>query len=591
MKTKIRRAFGWILCFALAVIILSPVSSKAEERNSYDGGNIGAQGYSWYYANVIGSYLTEAPDGSLMRVDGNAADRKVVIEYYDEEYKFLSQKQVDMELPIFGGFYSDGSNYYVVTGQLNKEEDNNRKVYCITKYDTDWNRLGSCSLSGANTYIPFDAGTVRMTKSGKWLLIHTCHEMYQSDDGNHHQANVTIEVDTDSMQITDSYTDVMNSRLGYVSHSFNQFILIDGNHMVTLDHGDAYPRSIALLKYRTDFTSGLFVPDYFSSPCAYVSLIDIPGAVGENYTGYTVGGFEMSSGNYIAAGTSDGSNNPYGGTNVWVASEPRDLSGSPVVTYITDYTADDQAASTPQLVQTGTDSFILLWTAGDQIRYCALDGQGNQTGSIYSAKGELSDCKPLLNNGKIIWYVWEDDELTFYDINVNDLSELNVKNLSEPIFTDTELSGYVNADVTLRLSNLRSSDWIDFTDSDNCDFASSYKKDPDQENSYIYKLRFPSTGKHILSVYKNDRLKGQITVTIMSSPSFSKKTYTVKKGKSLKLKVKYGTGDRVVRYVSGNKKIIKTYSNGKIKGLKKGTTTVTAKLSSGSTATCRVRVK
>ena len=61
-----------------------------------------------------------------------------------------------------------------------------------------------------------------------------------------------IEVDTASMKVTDSYTDISNISQGYVSHSFNQFIDLDGNQIVAVDHGDAYPRSVVLTKYDTD---------------------------------------------------------------------------------------------------------------------------------------------------------------------------------------------------------------------------------------------------------------------------------------------------------------------------------------------------
>ena len=49
-----------------------------------------------------------------------------------------------------------------------------------------------------------------VNKEGKYLVIHTSHEMYQTSDGYNHQANVTIQVDTETMTITDSFTKVMN---------------------------------------------------------------------------------------------------------------------------------------------------------------------------------------------------------------------------------------------------------------------------------------------------------------------------------------------------------------------------------------------
>ena len=82
--------------------------------------------------------------------------------------------------------------------------------------------------------------------------------MYRADDGYNHQANVTIQLDMSTMKITDSFTDVLNNNYGYVSHSFNQFIKIDSDKIVAVDHGDAYPRSIVLTKYKTSVSSGKF---------------------------------------------------------------------------------------------------------------------------------------------------------------------------------------------------------------------------------------------------------------------------------------------------------------------------------------------
>ena len=109
----------------------------------------------------------------------------------------------------------------------------------MVKYSKDWQRLGQASLYGANTTVPFDAGSLRMDEYGGYLYIRTCHEMYTNSDGLNHQANLTMAVRQSDMSVTDSYYEVMNTDYGYVSHSFNQFILVDEQgRIVTLDHGD-----------------------------------------------------------------------------------------------------------------------------------------------------------------------------------------------------------------------------------------------------------------------------------------------------------------------------------------------------------------
>lgn len=132
------------------------------------------------------SYLTALDDGSFMRVQ-------------------YGSKIIGKELPVFGGFYATKDNYYVVTGENNTDEDNTKEVYRITKYDKHWNKITSRGLTNCNTTKPFNAGSCRIDVSGNYMIIHTCHEMYKSDDGYNYQANVTIQVDIDKMKITDSY--------------------------------------------------------------------------------------------------------------------------------------------------------------------------------------------------------------------------------------------------------------------------------------------------------------------------------------------------------------------------------------------------
>ena len=124
--------------------------------------------------------------------------------------------------------------------------------------------------------------------------------MYTSSDGKKHQANYNIEYDMVEGKITDSFNNT-DGGAGYVSHSFNQFIRIENNKIVSVDHGDAYPRSIVIHKYKTDVTTGKFI-QYASYPTAIDVLPINEGSIGDNYTGVCVGGFEISDTNYLVAG-------------------------------------------------------------------------------------------------------------------------------------------------------------------------------------------------------------------------------------------------------------------------------------------------
>ena len=426
MSKKKLLAMYLLLLFGIVNILSINASAAEGTCDSYAGSNVNTQSY-YNYAYTIKSYLTSDGNGGLMRVQADAVSGKILIEYYDTSYNFKSSKTINNELPIFGAFYETGSNYYILSGQTNANESDSVEVFRLTKYDKTWKRLSSCSLYGANTYIPFDAGSARITTSGKYMLIRTAHEMYASSDGLHHQANVTIQVDMDKMKVTDYYTEVMNSSYGYVSHSFNQFIKTEGNNIVAVDHGDAYPRSIVLIKYNTDFTTGSFVPGY-NNRCTVVDLMEFPGSVGENYTGASIGGFEISGSSYIVAGNATESvNNFYGNTrNVFVAVASRDTGngiGTPTVKWITSYAEGQETTRTPQLVKINDNKLILLWSRGNDVYYTQLDGAGNRVGGNYLIEGALSDCVPYQVNGKLIWYTWKNETVTFYEINTSDISK------------------------------------------------------------------------------------------------------------------------------------------------------------------------
>ena len=412
---------------SLSAAAASDVTEVRGQCASYEGTNAGAQTYD-RWSKVINSYLFADGEGYL-RVQGDAVSGKLLAEYYSADFTLQKSVAVNLDLPIFGGFYSAGDSYYVLTGQNNKSENNSTEVFRITKYDKNWNRLGSSGLYGANTTKPFNAGTARFTQSGKYLLVRTCHEMYTSSkDGKNHQSNVTIQFDMDTMKITDSFSDVMNTGYGYVSHSFNQFIRTDGTSIVAADHGDASPRSAVLIKYNTDFTKGTFVPDYYTK-CSVVDMLTYPEHQSNyNITGGSMGGFEVTSSDYITAMNSvdqaDITNNTT--RNIFVARVSKDL-GTKTVTQVTNYAEGTETASTPQLVKINDDELMLLWTREGKVNYAELGADGAVTSDIYSFEGELSDCQPIAANGKVSWYVWNDGDITFNSIDLGDISKHSTK--------------------------------------------------------------------------------------------------------------------------------------------------------------------
>ena len=416
---------------------------------AYSGSNVNDQDYV-QWSDTVKSYLTVCDNGNYMRVQSGAIEGKLLVEYYSSDFEPLSTKLIDNELPIFGAFYDSGNNYYVLSGQENPKQNDSLEVFRITKYDKNWNKIKSCGLYGANTTVPFDAGSARMTHSGDHLLVRTCHEMYKSSDGNNHQSNVTIEVDMPSMTITDSYTGVMNVEYGYVSHSFNQFIKTDGNHIVALDHGDAHPRSAVLVKYNSDFTTGKFFPSYYEKG-GNIDVVTYPEYTSGhyNYTGAAIGGFDVSSSSYIVAQSTVDLDyiNTSKTRNVYVSAVSKDLSTNKL-NKITSYAEGTDSASAPQLVKINNNSFLLLWARDTKVSCVKLNADGTVNGSIHTFEGSLSDCQPVVKNGRAVWYVYDKNNVTFNSLNLSNLDDIKTVDVKTGHDYETKYASKTDGTVT-----------------------------------------------------------------------------------------------------------------------------------------------
>lgn len=419
-----KRIYG-IISVVILLLCLFPLTASAAHKYGTDltGSNVGAQNYSYNWASPVHSYLSTSKTGKLMTVSYTNSSLEVA--YYNSDYSLYKTITVAKELPIFGGFYETENNYYLLTGQNNLDENPKRQVYRVTKYDKSWNRLGAVGLYDCNTTVPFDGGSARFTHKGNVLVVRTCHEMYQSSDGLNHQANLTFSVNTDKMTIIKSHHGIANVNWGgYVSHSFNQFIRYDNNQLVAVDHGDAHPRTISLVKYKPE----AFKSDDVSVEKVY-SMLNIPGATGDNYTGVSIGGFEVSPSTYIVVGNSELNTSPTGPRNVFVSKLSRTGSTSKL-TYLTSYTSPSTSASVPHIVKISTNYYMVLWSVNDYVYYAILDNQGNKYGSTLKMKGELSDCAPVVINQKVQWYTYRGNDVTFYAISTTSLGSTTRKTVN-----------------------------------------------------------------------------------------------------------------------------------------------------------------
>ena len=360
--------------------------------------NYNAQNYT-KWSSPMKSYLFGDEEGCLTRAE--FINDKLVYETYGMDGILKENGSIPNELPLAGGFYVSGMYRFVVYGQANSEGSDDMEVMRIVKYDQGWNKISSCSLYGENTKTPFDAGSLRFAENGDKLYIRTCHKMYDN-----HQSNLQVTVDMPAMEVTDILSKVANiDSGGYVSHSFNQFLQMDGEDLIALEHGDAYPRAAVLIKY-----PGIKETTFARASVEYCNALEFPGSIGNNVTGASLGGLEVSEHYYIFAGNyaNDSSSSV---RNIFVNITGKDFlkNQDTRMIYLTDFNADSNVTvSTPQLVKVNEKTFLVLWNetdaAGTTVHSQLIDEDGNKVTEEQSFHGSLSDCHPIVQNGQVVWY-------------------------------------------------------------------------------------------------------------------------------------------------------------------------------------------
>ena len=112
------------------------------------------------------------------------------------------------------------------------------------------------------------------------------------------------------------------------------------------------------------------------------------------------------------------------------------------------------------------------------------------------------------------------------------------------------------------------------------------------------KIKAKGGGTCTIYVIANNGVRASVKVTVIDQPTkiaFKKSSYSVKKGKTLKLagQIKLTPSGVTTTYTwtSSDPSIATVSSKGVVKGVKKGTVTITVRTANGKTATTKVKVK
>ena len=441
MKRTLSLILSLILIFSLTPTVLA-ADGPAISSNLDDHWYVNAQRWATpVYSNLA------YENGEYVRAE--YIGEELVVETYDQDFSFQTSRTIALELPLYGGVYMADDYNFLVVGQTNFEEDDSKEVFRIIRYTKDWEKVDHASIYGANTTVPFDAGSCRFDRSGNILYIRTAHEMYTSEDGLNHQANVMIALRISDMTVTDQLTKVWNSSYGYVSHSFNQFVRVDGDTLLAVDHGDYHPRSVALFKYSKKAGS----EEFYGKTTMVNALPIVNSTYHYNDTGVSVGGFEFSSTHYLIAGSSYDQTEPADlmevHRNIFVTATPKDnfTDEGTQIHWLTDYTESDRVSvSPPHMLKVSEDRFFLTWTENDVVKYAFVNGKGEPEGSIETIDAALSDCTPIKVGNYAVWYVTDWSAPVFYRVELTKCTHSYTAVTTAPTCTE---GGYTTYTCTL----------------------------------------------------------------------------------------------------------------------------------------------
>ena len=376
------------------------------------------------YARTIRQYITDVKADTFCTFNISAQKGNLSsYTYRKSDFTAVSHCLIPMELDYFCGFFSGEKYNYIAFGASNSEENPDKEIIRVVKYDKSFNRLASLSLTTSQCYAISiaDAATMRMAENGSELVIHTSRTRPKTEDGLNHQSQLSIVIDTDTMTVK-NYTGAFQTN--HVSHSFNQFVEYDGNDIVYLDLGDAYPRSVVI-----------------NTPKGKVDILDIPGQIGNNYTGIRLGGFEISDNNYIITYNSDNFEKPHiRERNAYIAVCAKSDNSVKTIC-LTDFTGKLKWATEPYLVKISDNRYLVMW--GEYLynttpgiyhyqligtKYVMIDGNGNFVSEIRSSSKPLStDIKPVYMDNAVYWYKDIVCGRLFYKISLDPMQENPIK--------------------------------------------------------------------------------------------------------------------------------------------------------------------
>ena len=374
------------------------------------------------------AFLEKVQDGYMRVVyDG----KKIVVEYFDGKFNMTKQAHIPMELTRWGGFYKGKDAYYIAEAQNNANDINGTEVIRIIKYDLDWNRIGAGHVLAANKMdcdirYPFYLSSVNMSEVNGKLYLITGTMNYGG-----HQSSILVRMDEKTYD-----AEIIN---GSVYHSFAQFI---GTKDADLFICELAESARCTLLSRLDTSRPIIDPaSPFSQICPTFEYGGDVTSEWEVPYYASVNDMALSSKNVYCLGTSIDQSQYDNVTsdmafNVYLTVTPMsDLDPEHTsVKWLTAYTGGEKRFYGTNITKVNDDRFLVTWEEyteeydklqladlGDTLssgtlHYVFVDGSGKKISKEFTAPAMFSECHPIINGSKVVYFASNQNCLDFYTI-------------------------------------------------------------------------------------------------------------------------------------------------------------------------------
>ena len=371
-------------------------------------------------------------DGGYETVTWNIDDRSYfVVERYDESKQFLWGKRIStahVKLSAdqalngikWGGVYEGERYNFVVTGQANDSQEDDRPVVQVTKFSKDWVFLGSCpvcnssDLNGTGSIeatTVFDSGPARMSELDGNLWVVSNHTGYTSVGGLRHFGKMSLVIDEETM-------DLRGTSERY-RHDFDCYVVRVNDEMYCMDLVEA-DRDVVVGRMSLSDYNGGWAPGASESAVIYDFWTKTGGGSGSYYLGGYTGGLEYSeaSDRLLAVGwgydqeklTTNGGDSSSLSCNIWLRLVSPDLKTVENVSLTSYPDSSGIEVSDPRILKMDSGRFLVTWhefirsTYENSWKLVFIDGTGRRLSDPVVLSTEKGPSGMVLApDGKAVW--------------------------------------------------------------------------------------------------------------------------------------------------------------------------------------------